>query len=261
MTRPSLVRRRALVTASSRGLGHACALALARMDFDVVLNGRDADTLARAEQAVRAAAPDVEVQAIHADLAQAQGLERLLAAAADADVLVANVGGPAAADWRMLSAPDWRTGLDACLVAPIALITAAVPAMMARGWGRVIAISSASLRAPIPNLPVSNAARAGLAGFMGGIAPQAMCRGVTLNSLLPGRFDTDRQRAGLEREARAAGRDYPAQREAVQAAIPAGRLGDPGEMGAACAFLCSPAAAYITNQQILMDGGAFQGMC
>jgi len=254
-------RRRALVTASSRGLGHACALALARAGFDIVLNGRDAATLARARQAVQAAAPGADVRTVQADLSQPCDLRRLAEVAREADVLVANVGGPPAADWRALTAADWRAGLEACLTAPIALITAAVPAMMERRWGRVVAISSGSLRAPIPGLPVSNAARAGLAGFMGGIAQQAVRQGVTLNSLLPGRFDTDRQRAAIEREAGAAGLDYAAQRARSERSIPAGRLGDPGEMGAACAFLCSAAAAYMTNQQILMDGGSFPGMC
>lgn len=254
-------RRRALVTASSRGLGFACALALARAGFDVVLNGRDSETLERARESIRTAAPEVGVSAIRADLSRSEDLQGLAREAGQADVLVANVGGPPAADWRVLTSEDWQAGLDACLTAPIVLITAAVPAMMARGWGRVVAISSASLRAPIPGLPVSNAARAGLAGFMGGIAQQAMRQGVTLNSLLPGRFDTDRQRAAIKREAGAAGLDYGAQRVRSEQSIPAGRLGDPGEMGAACAFLCSAAGAYVTNQQILMDGGSFPGMC
>lgn len=253
-----IVGRKAIVCASSRGLGKACAVALAREGCRVVINGRHADTL-------RATAAEIEAmsgrppEVVVADVSTDAGRTALLAACPAPDILVTNAGGPPPGQIDDWDEADWHGALQANMVTPIMLIRAALPAMRARKWGRIINITSAAVKAPMPNLGLSNGARTGLTGFVSGLARQVAADGVTINNLLPGFFHTARLESLAE--AMAAGRGVP--RETVwaemQAKSPMGRVGDPAEFGAACAWLASRQAAFITAQNILLDGGAYPG--
>lgn len=250
---------RAIVCAASKGLGRACAEALAANGVELVVNARGAEALEATAAAIRAA-HGVPVTAVAADVATEAGRAALLAACPEPDILVNNAGGPPPGDFRDWDEATWLAALRANMLAPIALIRATVDGMAARGFGRVVNITSAAVKAPIPDLGLSNGARAGLTGLVSGVARQLAPRGVTINNLLPGRFATDRLRANIA--AGAARRGVPveeAERQAV-AAIPAGRFGDPAEFGQFCAFLCSRQAGYVTGQNLLIDGGAFPGL-
>ena len=251
--------RNAIVCASSRGLGRACAEALARAGVRVVVNGRDPDRLARTRDEI-AAATGAETIAVAADVSTAAGREALLAALPHVDILVNNNGGPPPRDFREVDRDAMIAGLEANMIAPIALIQAVVDSMQARGFGRIVNITSGSVKAPMAGLDLSSGARAGLTGFVAGVARNVAAGRVTINNLLPGAFDTDRIAALFEDQARRADRDPAELRRLRERAIPAGRLGDPAEFGAACAFLCSVHAGYITGQSILIDGGAFPGI-
>ena len=251
--------RNAIVCASSRGLGRACAEALARAGVQVVLNGRDPERLARVRDEI-AAATGAAIVAVAADVSSAVGREALLAALPEVDILVNNNGGPPPRDFREVDRDALIAGLEANMIAPIALIQAVVDGMQARGFGRIVNITSASVKAPHAGLDLSSGARAGLTGFVAGVARTVAASNVTINNLLPGSFDTDRIAALIEDQARRTDRDAAEIRRLREQSIPAGRLGAPAEFGAACAFLCSAEAGYITGQSILIDGGAFPGI-
>jgi len=247
--------KKALVCASSRGLGRGCAEMLAAEGVTLVLNARGAETLEATAEAIRAA-HGVDVTTVAADITTEDGRARVLAAAGDVDILVNNAGGPPPGSWQDWERDDFIAALDANMLTPIALIKALVPGMMARGWGRVVNITSQSVKAPIPVLGLSNAARAGLTGYVAGTSRQVAGKGVIINNLLPGIHATDRA-VSLDRgvaEQEGITMDEAKTRRA--ATIPAGRYGTPQEFGAACAFLCSQHAGFIVGQNLLLDGGA-----
>jgi len=250
--------RTAIVCASSRGLGRACALELARAGCRLVVNGRDPERLARVRDEISAAG--AEVIAVAADLSAEAGRAALLEAAPRPDILVNNNGGPTPRDFREIGHDGLIAGLEANMIAPIALIQAVVDGMVERRFGRIVNITSGSVKMPIAGLDLSSGARAGLTGFVAGVARAVAHANVTINNLLPGAFDTDRIAALVENQARQAGQDAAEVRRRREQAIPARRFGDPAEFGAACAFLCSAQAGYITGQSLLIDGGAFPGI-
>ena len=246
--------KRALVCASSRGLGRGCAEALADAGVDLVLNARGDAALQATAQAIRAA-HGVTVEAVAADITTDEGRARVLEVAGAVDILVTNAGGPPPGLWTDWSRADFIKALDANMLTPIALMQALLSGMMARGWGRVVNITSQAVKAPIGVLGLSNAARTGLTGFVAGTARQVAGTGVTINNLLPGIHATDRADALDGGVARAKGVTLEAARAERMATIPAGRYGTAAEFGAACAFLCSQHAGFIVGQNILLDGG------
>ena len=238
--------KRALVTAASKGLGRGCALALAEAGVDLVINARGAEALAATAQVLRGLG--VQVTEVVADVTTEAGQAAVLAAAGPVDILVTNAGGPPPGSWENWGREDYMRAIDANMLTPIALMTALLPGMVAQRWGRVVNITSASVKAPVAVLGLSNMARTGLTGFVAGVARQVAGQGVCINNLLPGMHDTDRA-AALD------GGDA-AVRAARQAGIPARRYGTATEFGAMCAFLCSAQAGFIVGQNILLDGGA-----
>lgn len=251
--------RTALVCASSRGLGRACAMALGREGARVVINGRDPERLAQTAAEIRAET-GADVIPVAADVGTQQGRDALLSAAGDVDILVNNNGGPPPADFRSLTHEQLIAGIEANMLTPIALVQAVIDGMVERRFGRIVNITSYSVKMPIAGLDLSSGARIGLTGFLAGVARQVVQHNVTINNLLPGSFDTDRIAALNRNTASARGMTIEAVRAAMEAAIPAKRLGKPDEFGAACAFLCSAHASYLTGQSILLDGGAFPGV-
>jgi 3-oxoacyl-[acyl-carrier protein] reductase len=251
--------RTAIVCASSRGLGRACAFELARAGVRLVVNGRDSDQLGRTRDEI-AIATGAEVTAVAADLSTEEGRAALLEAAPQVDILVNNNGGPPPRQFRDVDRSAMLAGLEANMIAPALLIRAVLDGMVERRFGRIVNITSGSVKAPIAGLDLSSGARAGLTGFVAGIARSVAHANVTINNLLPGAFDTDRIAALVDNESRRSGRDPADVRRQREQAIPARRFGDPAELGAACAFLCSAQAGYITGQSLLIDGGAFPGI-
>ena len=247
--------RRALVCASSKGLGRGCAEALAEAGVHLVMNARGADALEAAAGAIRDAA-GVEVETLAGDVTDAGVQRDLIAAAGGADILVTNAGGPPPGLWSDWGRDDFLAALDANMLAPIALMTALLPGMCERGWGRVVNITSQSVKAPIAQLGLSNAARTGLTGYVAGTARQVAPMGVTINNLLPGIHATDRADALDAGVMEAEGITLEEARRRREATIPARRYGTPAEFGAACAFLCSVHAGFIVGQNVLIDGGA-----
>ena len=247
--------KRALVCASSKGLGRGCAEALAAAGVDLVLNARGAEALEATAAAIRAA-HGVQVTTVAADIVDEAARARVLAAAEGVDILVTNAGGPPPGSWQDWERDDFIRALDANMLTPIALMRALLPGMIAAGWGRVVNITSQSVKAPIPQLGLSNSARAGLTGFVAGTARQVAQHGVTINNLLPGIHATDRADALDGGVAKAQGITLEAARTAREATIPVRRYGTAAEFGAACAFLCSAHAGFIVGQNILLDGGA-----
>ncbi|WP_299741954.1 SDR family oxidoreductase [uncultured Tateyamaria sp.] len=247
--------KRAVVCASSKGLGLGCAEALAAAGVHLVMNARGAEALEASADAIRAA-HGVDVQTVAADVTTAEGQGALVAAAGDADILVNNAGGPPPGMWHDWDRDDFIKALDANMLAPIALIKALVPGMMDRGWGRVVNITSQSVKAPIPVLGLSNSARAGLTGYVAGTSRQVANKGVAINNLLPGIHATDRADALDGGVVAAKGITLEEARAERAATIPAGRYGTREEFGAACAFLCSQHAGFIVGQNLLLDGGA-----
>ena len=246
--------KRALVCASSKGLGFGCAKALAAEGVEIIINGRSADTLAQAEKSLRDSGANV--QSVIADVTSVDGRDGLIKAASDIDILVNNAGGPPPGLWSDWERDDFIAALDANMLAPIALMKHYLPMMMDKGWGRVVNITSQSVKAPIAVLGLSNAARAGLTGYVAGTARQVAGSGVTINNLLPGIHATDRADALDGAVMNAKGISLQQAREERYATIPAGRYGQIDEFGAACAFLCSQQAGFIIGQNILLDGGA-----
>ncbi len=249
--------KKALVCGASKGLGRGCAMALAREGCDVTLVARGADALEAVARAIREAGG--RATAVAADVAAPAGRAAALAACPEPDILVNNAGGPPPGDFRDWSRDDWIRALDANMLAPIELIRATVDGMMARGFGRIVNITSSAVKAPIPLLGLSNGARAGLTGFVAGLARSTVRRGVTVNNLLPGQFLTDRLRSHLAAVAKDAGEPVEAFMAQRERAIPAGRFGTAEEFGAVCAFLCSVHAGYVTGLNVLVDGGAYPG--
>ncbi|WP_424990396.1 SDR family oxidoreductase [Fluviibacterium sp. S390] len=247
--------KRALVTASSKGLGRGCAEALAAAGVNLVLNARGAEALEATAAAIRAA-HGVEVIAVAADITDEAGRAEVLDVAGQIDILVTNAGGPPPGLWSDWTRDDFIAAVDANMLAPIALMQAALPGMIDRGWGRVVNITSGSVKAPIPQLGLSNTARAGLTGFVAGTARQVAQHGVTINNMLPGIHATDRAQSLDSGVSKAEGIDMEAARKKREATIPARRYGTAGEFGAMCAFLCSQHSGFIVGQNIVLDGGA-----
>jgi 3-oxoacyl-[acyl-carrier protein] reductase len=248
--------RHAIVCAASKGLGRGCAEALAAAGVSLVINARGAAALEATAEAIAAAHPGVAVVPVAGDITTEAGRAAVLAACPDPDILVTNAGGPPPGLWSDWSREDFIAALDANMLTPIALMQAVLPRMMARGWGRVVNITSQSVKAPIPALGLSNTARTGLTGFVAGTARQVAPQGVTINNLLPGIHATDRADALDAGVAAQEGITIEAARVRRAATIPARRYGTAAEFGAACAFLCSEHAGFIVGQNILVDGGA-----
>lgn len=245
----------ALVCASSKGLGLGCAENLAAAGVNLIMNARGAEALEAAAETIRNEY-GVNVTTIAADIATEDGQAMVIAAAKDVDILINNAGGPPPGMWHDWDRDDFIAALDANMLAPIALIKAIVPGMMDRGWGRVVNITSQSVRAPIAVLGLSNAARTGLTGYVAGTSRQVAGKGVTINNLLPGIHATDRADSLDAGVVKAKGITLDEARAERAATIPAGRYGTRAEFGAACAFLCSTHAGFIVGQNILLDGGA-----
>ncbi len=250
--------RKAIVCASSRGLGKACARALAEAGCEVVLNGRDAKKLEAAAAEI-AKATGAKVIPVVADVATPAGQAALLAACPQPDILINNNAGPPMRDFRELTRQQMIDGVIANMIVAIELIQKVIEPMSARKFGRIVNITSGSVKMPLAGLDLSSGARAGLTAFLAGVARTVADKNVTINHLLPGPFDTDRLRSTLSKTAELKGKSVTQVAAERINAIPAKRFGDPAEFGAACAFLCSAHAGYITGQNLLIDGGTFSG--
>lgn len=246
--------KRALVCAASKGLGRGCAMALAEAGVDLVINARGAAALEAT--AIELRGFGVQVTAVAADITSEAGRAEVLAAAGAVDILVTNAGGPPPGSWSDWEREDFIRALDANMLTPIALMKSVLPGMISHGWGRVVNITSQSVKAPIPQLGLSNAARAGLTGYVGGTARQVAPFGVTINNLLPGIHATDRAVSLDTGVMKVRGISMDQARAEREATIPARRYGTPDEFGATCAFICSQHAGFIIGQNILLDGGA-----
>jgi 3-oxoacyl-[acyl-carrier protein] reductase len=249
----------ALVCAASKGLGKGCAAALAQEGANVVITARGAEALEATAAELRALGRG-EVRTVVGDITSEAGRVAALAACPQVDILVNNAGGPPPGDFRSWDRDAWIKAIDANMLTPIELMKATVDAMAGRGYGRVVNITSAAVKAPIDVLGLSNGARSGLTGFVAGLARSGIAaHGVTINGLLPGVFDTDRVRSMAARTVQRDGGSIEAIIDARKRGVPARRLGTAEEFGAICAFLCSMQAAYITGQNVLADGGAYPG--
>jgi 3-oxoacyl-[acyl-carrier protein] reductase len=250
--------KHAIVCGASKGLGRGCAEALAAEGVNVILVARGAEALQATADAIRHNT-GVTVIAVAADITTPEGRAQALAACPNPDILITNAGGPPPGDFRNWTRDDWIAAIDANMLTPIELIKATVDGMIARRFGRIINITSSAVKAPIDILGLSNGARSGLTGFVAGLARKTVEHNVTINNLLPGQFDTDRLQKTLGTSASAAGKSVEEMFEARRKQIPAKRFGHPAEFGAACAFLCSVHASYMTGQNVLLDGGNFPG--
>lgn len=239
--------RNAIVCAASSGIGRACATMLAREGANVVINGRTAETLEEAARDIRKAAPGVEIKTMVGSVVEPQVREALVGAFPQVDIVVNNAGGPPPGDFHDWDRDAWIAAIDQNMLSAIELIRLTIDAMADRGFGRIVNITSSAVRVPIPVIGLSNATRAGLTNFVFGLVPKYSSKGVTINNLLPGPFDTNRLRNSKE-----------ITKHLTDNAV-AGRVGDPEEMGAMCAFLCGRYAGYINGQNILMDGGLYPG--
>jgi 3-oxoacyl-[acyl-carrier protein] reductase len=251
--------RTAIVCAASKGLGRACANSLAREGVALTVCARGEAALQTTAQALRDEF-GVPVTAVVADITSPEGRAAVLERCPQPDILINNANGPPLGDFRQFSTDDWRRALDANMLSAIEMIRATVDGMIARGFGRIVNITSGTVKAPAPQFDLSNGARAGLTGFVGGLARQVARHNVTINCLLPGLFMTDRVRNAFP--AIAAGRGITMEQLLAERlrSIPADRLGDPAELGDACAWLCSAQAGYVTGQNLLLDGGAYPGL-
>ncbi len=250
--------KNALVCAASKGLGKGCAMSLAREGVNVTITARTAETLEATAEEIRQAT-GVKVIAVAGDITTEQGRAEALAAAGDVDILINNAGGPPPGDFRDWDRDDWIKALDANMLTAIDLIKLTVDPMMDRGFGRIVNITSSSIKAPIEVLGLSNGARAGLTGFVAGLGRKTVAKNVTINGLLPGAMYTDRLITNLTSAADKMGKTFDEAAAARKAAIPAGRFGTAEEFGEACAFICSAQAGYFTAQNFLIDGGAYPG--
>ena len=250
--------RRAIVCGSSLGLGRGCAMALAEAGVSLVINGRNADQLDKTAEEIRGAT-GVSVTAVAADIGSPEGQAAVLAACPDPDILINNNGGPPFRDFRALDRAAMLTGVTMNMLTPIELIQRVIDRMAARGFGRIVNITSISVKMPVAGLDLSSGSRAGLTAFVAGIARTVADRNVTINNLLPGYFDTRRLRDGFTAAARRTGGAEDAVAIREMGTIPAKRFGTTAEFGQVCAFLCSAHAGYLTGQNILLDGGLYPG--
>ncbi|HEX7249776.1 MAG TPA: SDR family oxidoreductase [Burkholderiales bacterium] len=250
--------RTALVCAASKGLGKGCAASLAREGVNLVITARGREALEQTASELRENF-SVDVKTVVGDITTEEGRRAALAACASPDIRVNNAGGPPPGDFRNWGRDDWVKAVDANMITPILLIRAVVDGMIAKKFGRIVNITSGAVKNPIPELGLSNGARTGLTGFVAGLARRTVAANVTINSLLPGPFETDRLRSTLEFNAKASGKSVDEVRRARTQANPSGRFGTIEEFGDACAFLCSAQAGYITGQNLLLDGGAYPG--
>jgi len=248
--------KKAIVCASSRGLGKGCAIALAEAGCELFLNGRDAGALSRTATEIRQRFGGT-VTEIAGDVSDPEVQKALLAACPSPDILVNNNGGPPYRDFRELDRAKILEGVTNNMVTPIELIKAVIDGMAERGFGRIINITSLSVYTPIPGLDLSSGARAGLTAFLAGVARTVANRNVTINNMLPGKLDTDRLRGPHEPGSVEDPVQGTARRARLSAEVPAGRLGTPEEFGQICAFLCSVHAGYMTGQNIPVDGGLY----
>ena len=250
--------RTALVCAASKGLGKGCAMALAREGVNLVITARGKEALEATAAEIRSL-HKVTIQVVPGDITTPEGREAALKACPAPDILVNNAGGPPPGDFRAWDRDTWVKALDANMLAPILLMRAVVDGMIQRRFGRIVNITSAAVKSPIPELGLSNGARTGLHGFVAGLSRTTVQHNVTINNLLPGPFDTDRLRSGIEFNAKKLGKTPAELAQTRREANPAKRFGTAEEFGDACAFLCSAQASYITGQSLLMDGGAYPG--
>jgi len=250
--------RKAVVCAASKGLGKASALALAAAGVDVLITARGLATLEATAEEIRRAT-GATVTTLACDVTTKEGRAAILAARPETDILVNNAGGPPAGDFHDWDEAIWHAAVEANMVTPIMLMRAYVDGMAARGWGRVVNITSGAVKAPIPVLGLSNGARAGLTGFVAGLARDLAGKGVVINNLLPGQFATDRIATQIDANAKRQGISREQAAADLVKAIPVGRFGDPAEFGEVCAFLCSQQAAFLVGQNILLDGGKYPG--
>jgi 3-oxoacyl-[acyl-carrier protein] reductase len=250
--------RKAIVCASSRGLGYACAKALAEAGCEVVINGRNPERLAAASAELSKASA-AKIVPIVADVATPEGQKALFAACPEPDILVNNNAGPPFRDFRELDRQKMIDGVIANMVVAVELIQKAIDPMVARKFGRIVNITSGSVKMPIAGLDLSSGARAGLTAFLAGVARSVAASNVTINFVLPGTFATDRLRSNMEMTAKKKNFSVEAASAERMATVPARRFGQPDELGSACAFLCSAQAGYITGQNLLIDGGVFPG--
>ncbi|MEM7694626.1 MAG: SDR family oxidoreductase [Pseudomonadota bacterium] len=248
--------RKAIVCASSKGLGRGSAEALAEAGCALTLNARTKDVLERTADAIRETY-GVPVKTVAADVTTAEGRVAVLEAEPAADILVNNAGGPPPGVWSDWGADNWQAAFEANMLTPILLTTALLPGMIERGWGRVVCITSGSVKSPIPQLGLSNGARAGLTGFVAGTARQVAKHGVIMNNILPGQHDTDRIKGMMGATAEREGISVDTARENAKGRIPRGRFGTSEEFGKVCAFLCSEHVGFMIGQNVLLDGGAF----
>ena len=248
----------ALVCAASKGLGKGCAMALAKEGVTLVITARGKEALEATAEEIRKAT-GMKVTTVAGDITTPDGRAAALKACPSPDILVNNAGGPPPGDFRAWGRDEWIKAIDANMLTPIELIKATVDGMIARKFGRIVNITSGAVKAPIAELGLSNGARTGLTGFVAGIARQTVAHNVTINGLLPGPFDTDRLRSNLKFNAQKLGKSEAELEKTRIQANPAKRFGTIDEFGAACAFLCSVHAGFITGQNLLMDGGHFPG--
>jgi 3-oxoacyl-[acyl-carrier protein] reductase len=248
----------ALVSGASRGLGKACALALAQEGVNVTIVARTPGVLERTAVEI-AQATGVEVKTVAGDITTSEGRSAAVAACPEADILINNADGPLPGDFRDWTRQEWIAALDAMMLGPIEMMRLTVDGMMMRGFGRIINIVSRSVKIPQTELGLSNGARSGLVGFAAGLARQTVERNVTINNLLPGIFDSDAQRRHIEGMIVPGGKSFDEIWQARAAANPARRYGRPAELGAYCAFLCSEHAGFVTGQNLLIDGGSYPG--
>lgn len=253
--------RWAVVCAASKGLGKGCAEALVKEGVNVVINSRSQQVLEATVSELQRLTPNSEIRHVVGDITEPSVRDQVLAAAPQVDILVNNAGGPPPGDFREWGPEQWQSALNANMITPIEMIKATIDQMAKRGFGRIVNITSSSVKAPIAPLGLSNGARAGLTGFVAGLArqPQLASRNVTVNNLLPGKFLTERLRSNFAHSAQTSGRTADDVMNAQQQAIPARRFGSAEEFGTFCAFLCSQQAGYFTGQNVLLDGGVYPG--
>lgn len=250
--------KKAIVCAASKGLGRGCAESLAREGVDVTICSRTVETLEQTAKEIRALGGGA-VTAVACDITTDEGRAAVLEACPNPDILINNAGGPPPGDFRDWERDDWIKAVDANMLTPIFLIKSVVDGMIERKFGRIVNITSSAVKAPIDILGLSNGARAGLTGFVAGIARKTVQNNVTINAVLPGPFDTDRLRSNVKVMAEKNGISYDEMAAKRAASNPAGRFGTSHEFGELCAFVCSAQAGYMTGQNLLLDGGAYPG--
>jgi 3-oxoacyl-[acyl-carrier protein] reductase len=250
--------KKAIVCGSSRGLGKSCAIALAEAGVSLVINGRNQPVLDESVKEIRRST-GVKVTPVAADINTSEGQAAVLAACPEPDILITNSGGPPFQDFRDLDRPAMLAGVIMNMLTPIEIIQKVIDSMSTRGFGRIVNITSITVKMPVAGLDLSSGARAGLTAFVSGVSRTVAHRNVTINNLLPGYFNTERLHEGLIASAKRAGVSVDTIAAEWKATVPAKRFGTASEFGQTCAFLCSEHAGYITGQSILMDGGLYPG--